>query len=94
MFYGLIGLYGVYLIFVGIKSNSKNLGTSIQKDAPGFFPWLVALYVMYFFYKNEKTHKFGVAFAWLVGIGFVVKNFDTIKNELNKIKNNIQQVSP
>ena len=87
MFYGLIGLYGVYLIFIGFNGNGSKLGTAVKTDAPGFIPWLVAVYVMYFFYKNEKTHNFGVAFAWLIGIGFVVKNFDSIRTELNKIKN-------
>lgn len=84
MGYGLIGLYGVFLIFVGIKGNGAKLMEELRKDGPGFIPWLVALSVMYFLYKNEKTHNVGVAFAWLIGLGFVLKNFTTMKNEFSK----------
>jgi len=83
--YGLIGLYGLYLVFVGFKGNGQKLTEAIKQDGPGFFPWLIALAVLWFLYKNEKTHQFGVAFAWLIGIGFVLKNFQTLKTEATKI---------
>ncbi|MHB1222379.1 MAG: hypothetical protein ACYC0J_10325 [Gammaproteobacteria bacterium] len=89
--YGLIGLYGLYLVFVGFKGNAPELTDNIKKDGPGFFPWLVALAVLWFFYKNEKTHQIGVAFAWLVGIGFVLKNFEKIKTESTALSNYFSQ---
>lgn len=91
MGYGLIGLYGVFLIFVGVKGNGSKLMDQLREDGPGFIPWLVALSVMYFLYKNEKTHRVGVMFAWLIGLGFVLKNFSGMKTEFDKMVNNIKK---
>ena len=93
MAYGLIGLYGIYLIFVGYKGNTQALFSNLSNDAPGFLPWLIVVVVLGTMYRSDTLRPIIKPFIALAILTFVLKNFGTLKSELASLVGAIQQGS-
>lgn len=85
MAYGLIGLYGLYLIMVGYKGNSSQLLAELQSDAKGFFPWVLALGVLAIMYRSDTLKPVVKPFIALAILTFALKNWNTLANQVNTI---------
>lgn len=81
----IIGLYGVYLLMVGFKGNSKQLLSAAQSDAPGFLPWAVSIAVLAILYNGKYTKDITSPFIGLLILAFILKNFDVLKKEFQDL---------
>lgn len=81
----LVGLYALYFFFTAYKGNSAKAMADIQRDAPGFMPWMLSIIVLSLLYNNEKTRKITEPFIFLIVVSFVLKNFTQIKTEVQTI---------
>lgn len=81
----IIGLYGLYLILVGVNGNSGALVSTAKKDLPGFLPWLIALAVLAALYENDTTRPVAKPFLFLAILAFVLKNQDSLKQQMGYI---------
>jgi len=86
-----IGLYGLYLIMVGVQGNASTLISEVESDAPQFLPWLLAIVALAFLNEFESTKKFVKPFAALIVLNFFLKNFGTIKQQVSSIYNSSQK---
>lgn len=82
---GLIGLYGLYLVFVGYKGNTSELLSEFEHDAKGFLPWLISIVVLKSMSENKNLAKFVVPFSGLAILSFSLINYDKIAEQLNTI---------
>ena len=80
-----IGLYGVYLLAVGIRGNGGALADLVSADAPKYFPWLLAIIVISVLTEFDATKNLVKPIIMLLVLNFVLRNFDTIKSEVSKI---------
>lgn len=85
MAFGLIGLYGVYFILVGVKGNADKMIANVQQDGRGFMPWLLAILVLRALYNVETLRPLIKPFIGLAALTFVLKNFNTIAGQLNQL---------
>src|ERR1700754_928388 len=82
MAYGLIGLYGIYLIFVGYKGNHQALFQMLSQDGKGFLPWLIVVIVLGTAYRSDTLKPVVKPFIALAILSFVLKNFTTLKTQI------------
>ena len=85
MAYGLIGLYGIYLIFVGYRGNQSALFQAISQDGPGFVPWLIVVIVLGTAYRSDTLKPVVKPFIALALLAFVLKNYSTLKGQLEAV---------
>lgn len=85
MAYGLIGLYGLFLIFVGANGNSKSLKDKITADAKGFAPWLIAILVLRALYSSDTLKPVVKPFIFLALLTFFLKNYGVVVSQINEI---------
>jgi len=85
MAYGLVGLYGLFLIFVGVKGNALKLTTELGQDAKGFSAWLIAILVLRAFYSIESVRPVIKPFMYLALLTFFLKNYGTVVTQVNEI---------
>lgn len=90
MAYGLIGLYGLYLVFVGYKGNQSTLFQMVSQDGPGFMPWLIAVVVLGTMYRSDTLKPVVKPFIALLLLTFVLKNFNQLKGQLQSVLGQIQ----
>lgn len=81
----MLGLYGLYLILVGVNGRVGDLVDLLGEDGRGFIPWVFAILVIALLSENEETKKLVGPFIFLLTLTFVLRNFDTVKAELNEI---------
>lgn len=82
-----VGLYGVYLLMVGIRGNAGTLMSDLSQDSPNYLPWLVAIIVIALMSEFDATKDIVKPFAALLLLNFLLKNFSTIKQEASTIYN-------
>jgi hypothetical protein len=85
MNYGLVGLYGLYLVFVGANKNTCHLKNYISSDAKEFSIWIVAIVVLKWLDSYDNLKPFVTPFIYLAILTFVLKNYDNLVLELNNI---------
>jgi hypothetical protein len=68
----LIGIYGVYLIAVGVKGNTSTLVADLESDFPGFVPWLIVVIVLVSLYDVPELKGPVEAFAVLAALTLLV----------------------
>lgn len=90
MAYGLIGLYGLYLVFVGYKGNQSTLFQMVSQDGPGFLPWLIAVVVLGTMYRSDTLKPVVKPFIALLLLTFVLKNFNQLRSQLKQVIGDIQ----
>ena len=85
MAYGLVGLYGLFLIFVGSKGNAAKLQTELSSDAKGFSAWLIAILVLRALYSVDAVRPVVKPFMYLALLTFFLKNYSTVVNQVDEI---------
>ncbi len=85
MSYALVGLYGLYLMFVGIKGNTGQLRTDLGQDFHGFWPWLIAILVLRGLYNVDALKPAVKPFMVLAVLTFVLKNYSKMVAQTNTI---------
>ncbi len=85
MSYGLVGIYAIYLMFVGVKGNASALFSDIGNDAKGFAPWLIAILVLRAAYNSDALRPVVKPFITLAVLTFVLKNYGTVVSQINQI---------
>lgn len=85
MAYGMIGLYALYLIFVGANANAKPLYQEVEKDIGGFAPWLISIIVLKALYEVDVLKPTVKPFVGLALLTFTLRNYDTVAGEVEKI---------
>ena len=83
----ILGLYGVYLLVIGIQGKSNLLMKEADKDMPGFIPWALAIVAIIVLAQTEATQKLVKPFIGLLILNFVLVNFANLKSEINKLAN-------
>lgn len=87
MNYGLVGLYGLYLVFVGVNKHAAELKNEIAGDVRGFVPWLLAVVVVMALYRSDTLKPMLRPFIALALVAFVLKNYSKIVSQVNTIGN-------
>ena len=85
MAFGLIGLYGVYFVLVGMKGNAGKMVANVQTDAKGFMPWLLAILVLRALYSVDSLRPIIKPFIGLAALTFVLKNYNTVAGQVNAL---------
>jgi hypothetical protein len=85
MSYGLVGLYALYLIFVGVNGNAQPLFTQAESDAKGFAPWLLSIIVLKALYESDTLRPAVKPFIGLACLTFVLKNYTTVIEQVDQI---------
>lgn len=82
----ILGLYGVYLIAVGINGRSEEMLSELDKDVPGFIPWALAIVALVIMAQSEATEKLVKPFVFLLILNFILINFGNISSEIRKLR--------
>jgi hypothetical protein len=70
----MIGLYGIYLVAVGVKNNTNTLVGFVEQDVTGFVPWLAVIIVILAMYDVPALKNVAEAFAVLIIATWLVSN--------------------
>lgn len=81
----LIGIFGLYLMLVGLNGNSAALRENFSSDAGGFLPWAVSVGVLAVMNEIPLTKKIVAPFLLLLGLNFVLRNWDMLRNQYQQI---------
>ncbi len=85
MAFGLIGLYGVYFVLVGMKGNAGKMIANVQADGKGFMPWLLAIIILRALYNVDSLRPMVKPFIALAVLTFTLKNFNTVAAQVNTL---------
>ena len=85
MSYGLVGLYGLYFVFVGINGNAGKLVTNVQQDGKNFIPWVLAILVLRAAYSVDTLKPMVKPFIGLAALTFFLRNYAKVTSQLNQI---------
>lgn len=85
MSYGLVGLYGLYFIFVGVNGNASKLTSNVQQDAKNFIPWMLAILVLRAAYSSDTLRPMVKPFIGLAALTFFLRNYGKVVSQLNQI---------
>jgi hypothetical protein len=80
----MVGIYGLYLIAVGVKGNTSTLISYLDADAEGFVPWLVIVIVLLALYDVPQLQGFAEGVATLVILSFIVSQRSTLVPQFTK----------
>jgi len=83
--YGLVGLYALYLMFVGVNGHASELFTDIEADAKGFAPWLIAILVLRALSNSNTLKPMVTPFIGLAVLTFVLKNYGQLVSQVDQI---------
>ena len=85
MSYGLVGIYAIYLMFVGASGNAGALFSDVGEDAKDFAPWLLAIVILRALENVDVLRPAVKPFIGLAVLTFVLKNYDTIVSQLDAV---------
>lgn len=85
MSYGLVGLYGLYFVFVGINGNSEQLVANVEQDGKNFIPWVLAILVLRAAYSSDTLKPMVKPFIGLAALTFFLRNYAKVVTQLNQI---------
>jgi len=83
--FGLVGLYGVYFLFVGMNGNGKELKDNLSIDFKGFLPWLLAVIILKTLYDVDGLRPAVKPFIALALLTFTLRNYAVIIDQVNLI---------
>lgn len=81
----LFGLYGLFLVLVGLAGNSAALRDNFSEDAGGFLPWAMSIGVLAVMNEIPLTKKMVAPFLLLLGLNFVLRNWETLRSQYQQI---------
>jgi len=70
---------GVYILAVGVMGNGSLLLAELQKDLPGFIPWVLAIIIIGMLAIDQNTEKLGKPLLGLIFLGILIKDWSQIK---------------
>lgn len=82
---GLVGLYAIYFVLVGIKGNAGALKDNVLTDGKGFLPFIIAILVLRAAYASDTLKPLVKPFVVLAALAFILKNYGKIIPQINKI---------
>jgi len=82
---GLVGLYAIYLILIGVKGNSEKAYKLINRDGKGFLVWIVTIIILRSLYGVQKLRPLATTLIALSLLTFTLLNYDRVISQLNKI---------
>lgn len=82
----ILGLYGVYMIWIGIEGKTDDLLAELDKDMPGFIPWALSIVALIILAQSDATAKLVKPFIFLLILNFILRNFGNLKSEVSKIQ--------
>jgi len=82
---GLIGLYALFLIFVGYRGNAATLFQYVGADPKGFSEWVVAILILRALDSVDSLKPFVKPFAALAVLTFVLENYTTVASQVDAI---------
>lgn len=82
---GMVGLYALFLVFVGYRGNASPLFQNISVDAKGFSEWVVAILILRALYSIDDLKPFIKPFAGLAVLTFILKNYSTVAQQVDEI---------
>lgn len=85
MSYGLVGIYALYFVFVGVNGNAAKMTQSIEEDAKGFAPWLLAILLMKALSTSDTLKPMVSPFIGLALLTFTLKNYAPIVSQVNDV---------
>lgn len=85
MSYGLVGLYGLYFVFVGINGNASKLTANVQQDAKNFIPWVLAILVLRALYASDTLKPMVKPFIGLAALTFFLRNYSKVVSQVNQL---------
>lgn len=85
MSYGLVGLYGLYFVFVGIRGNAPALVNNVQQDGKNFIPWVLAILVLRAAYSSDTLKPMVKPFIGLAALTFFLRNYAKVVSQVNQI---------
>jgi hypothetical protein len=85
MSYGLVGLYGLYFVFVGYQGNAGKLITNVEQDGKNFIPWLLAILVLRAAYSSDTLKPMVKPFIGLAALTFFLRNYAKVVSQVNQI---------
>lgn len=85
MSYGLVGLYALYFIFVGVNGNATALTKDIEQDAKGFAPWILAIVILKALASSDTIRPMINPFIALVLVTFTLKNYSQIVGQIDSV---------
>jgi hypothetical protein len=94
MAYGLIGLYGLYFVFVGIHGNAGKLTSQVQSDGKNFIPWILAILVLRAAYSSDTLKPMVKPFIGLAALTFFLRNYAKVATQINQILPSNVQLPP
>lgn len=85
MSYGLIGIYAIYFIYVGVNGNANEMTKAIEADAKGFAPMVLAILLLKALSTSDTLKPMINPFIGLALLTFTLKNYDKIASQLNAV---------
>lgn len=85
MSYGLVGLYGLYFVFVGVRGNAGKLVDNVQQDGKNFIPWILAILVLRAAYSSDTLRPMVKPFIGLAALTFFLRNYGKVVSQVNQI---------
>ena len=85
MSYGLVGMYALYFIFVGINGNASPMAKAMEEDAKGFAPWLLAILILKAMASSDTIRPLVNPFIGLALVTFTLKNYSRIVTQIDEI---------
>lgn len=82
----ILGLYGVFLVVVGMQGNADLLIKEVDKDMPKFIPWALAIVALIIMAQTPATEKLVKPFIALLILNFVLMNYKNLASEINKLQ--------
>ena len=70
---------GVYILAVGVMGNGSLLLAELQKDLPGFIPWVLTIIIIGMLAIDQNTEKLGKPLLGLIFLGILIKDWPQIK---------------
>jgi hypothetical protein len=82
---GLVGLYALYFIAVGIQGNAGALWSATAADFRKFLPWILAIIVLRALYASATLRPLVKPFIALACLVFFLHNYETIATQVNTL---------
>lgn len=82
-----LGLYGIYLVVIGVRGKTDDLQALLAQDLPKFIPWALSIVVLVVMSQTEATAKLVKPFIFLLILNFTLRNWTNLVNEVNKLQN-------
>jgi len=85
MSYGLVGLYALYFIFVGINGNAAEMVKAMEQDAKKFAPWLISILILKALSQSDTMRPMIKPFIGLALVTFTLTNYTQIVSQVNEV---------